>query len=75
MKIHICVEDHEIFEESQSGYCNGEYIGMDEMVEVDFDTNVVSDEEIEEKVDELLRYDYDLGYIYDKGLLRYSLVD
>jgi hypothetical protein len=63
VKIHICVKDHKISDE--------EYWGMDEVVEI----SDGSDEHIENEVDELLRYDYDLGHIYDNKLLKYKRLD
>ena len=52
-----------------------DYYELDTFIEVIIDEDEDEDEAIEYEVDELLRYDYDLGYIYDNNLVEWNVVD
>jgi hypothetical protein len=74
-KIHIKVQSHTIKnmnEVSHSDNTPGDYQALDTIIEVSIDDDPEDiDEVIEYEVDERLRYDYDLGYIYDNNLVEW----
>jgi hypothetical protein len=77
-RIHIFVQEHTIADMNQvshSGNTPGDYYELDTFIEVIIDEDEDEDEAIEYEVDELLRYDYDLGYIYDNNLAEWNVVD
>jgi hypothetical protein len=73
-KLHIKVQPHSIKDESHLSHSDnvvGDYSELDTIIDIN---DNLSDDDIEEMVDERLRYDYDLGYIYDNNLVEWGII-